>query len=295
MLPPSFSPQFLNQLELLKFRARRAFLGLRQGGHLSPKKGHGIEFSDYRRYEPGDNPRWIDWGVYGRSDKLYVRRYQEEQNISVLLVIDDSASMILPEGNRAKWEFTCEIALALAYVALMQHDSVHCVTLGNQNSHSYHSPSGIYSLGDRLWNIGAVPGKLDLDRAARFAASRIRSPGIAVVISDLLFSPAGVRNLFTLLRSKNLDLSAVQVLGPQDIDPLGSAEDAIAVDAESGEEIPLKFDDAARSDYRYRLEHHNREISAYLNANGIRYTCARADQGIQHFAFNALPQLGLIQ
>ena len=69
-LPEAFTPQFLKQLEMFRINARRMFLGSKQGGHLSPKRGHGIEFSDYRKYELGDNPRHIDWGVYARTERL---------------------------------------------------------------------------------------------------------------------------------------------------------------------------------------------------------------------------------
>ncbi len=72
MLPESFTPQFLKQLELLKLNARRSFLGSRQGAHLSQKRGHGIEFSEYRKYELGDNPRYIDWGVYAQGIDNYI-------------------------------------------------------------------------------------------------------------------------------------------------------------------------------------------------------------------------------
>src|SRR5262245_21429064 len=116
MLPATFTPEFLRNLELFKIKARRAYLGNRQGGHISPKRGHGIEFSDFREYELGDNPRWIDWGVYARTDRLYVRRYQEEQNLSVLVVVDASHSMRTPPEDK-KWESARDLALALSYVA----------------------------------------------------------------------------------------------------------------------------------------------------------------------------------
>ena len=84
----TFTPAFLRQLELLRLRARRSYLGTRQGGHLSLKRGHGIEFSDYRKYELGDDPRHIDWSAYARSERLYIKRFREEQDLSVLLLLD---------------------------------------------------------------------------------------------------------------------------------------------------------------------------------------------------------------
>ena len=79
---------FLKQLELLKINSRRSFLGSRQGGHASIKRGHGIEFSDYRKYVPGDDPRHIDWNVYARTERVYVKRFQEEQDLSVFIFLE---------------------------------------------------------------------------------------------------------------------------------------------------------------------------------------------------------------
>ena len=101
-LPEAFTPEYLRQLELLRIRARRAFLGTKQGGHVSLKRGHGIEFSDFRQYQPGDDPRHIDWSVFARSERLYVKQFQEEQDLTVLLLIDSTASMVTP-SNEKKW------------------------------------------------------------------------------------------------------------------------------------------------------------------------------------------------
>ena len=81
MLPALFTPQFLARLETLRIRARRQFLGSRPGGHLSPRRGTGLEFADYRHYTPGDDPRYIDWKLYSRTDRLYIKLFQEEEEL----------------------------------------------------------------------------------------------------------------------------------------------------------------------------------------------------------------------
>ena len=104
MLPEVFTPAILRQLEMLKLSSRRAFLGQRQGAHLSLKRGQGVEFYDYRKYELGDNPRHIDWGLYGRSERIYVKRFREEQSLSVLVLLDSSPSMgVVPVQGISKW------------------------------------------------------------------------------------------------------------------------------------------------------------------------------------------------
>ena len=99
MIPNTFTSEYLKSLELLKLKARRAFLGMREGGHTSIKRGHGIEFADYRKYELGDDLRHIDWGVYARSDRLYLKRFREERDLSLLLLVDGTNSMFVPEAR----------------------------------------------------------------------------------------------------------------------------------------------------------------------------------------------------
>ncbi len=122
---------FLKQLELFRIQARRSFLGSRQGGHASLKRGHGVEFSDYRKYEPGDDPRHIDWKLLARSERIYIKRFQEEQDLTVHIFIDTSASMF---HEAKKIERALEIAQALGYIALTQHDVVQLGLAGNINN-----------------------------------------------------------------------------------------------------------------------------------------------------------------
>jgi len=98
MIEP-FSPSFYRRLQQLKIRTRRSFLGSRQGSHLSPRKGQGLEFSEFRPYTPGDDYRYIDWGVYGRTDRVFIRQYREEQDLNVMVMLDASASMAYPEDE----------------------------------------------------------------------------------------------------------------------------------------------------------------------------------------------------
>ena len=95
----TFSPSFFKRLQQLKIHTRRTFLGSRQGGHLSLRRGHGLEFADYRLYTSGDDFRHIDWGIYGRTDRLYVKQFREEQDLNVFFLIDASQSMDFPQNE----------------------------------------------------------------------------------------------------------------------------------------------------------------------------------------------------
>lgn len=293
MLPDSFTPDFLRQLELVKIRSRRAFLGTRQGGHVSPKRGHGIEFADYRKYELGDNPRHIDWGVYGRSDRLYVKKYQEEQDLNVYIIIDTSASMFVPALDR-KWQAATEIAMALAYVALMEQDSVTVLAPGYLSSPIFYGGRAIHQLGTALLGLEVTGGR-EFTRLSRQALARVRFPGVAIVISDFLMPQEELRFFFNQLRALNMDITAIQLLGANDLDPLPGLEAVRAVDSETGEEVQLGLDAATRADYAALLEEHNNRLQEFLASSRISYIMTPAEYPIAEFVTVSLPKVGLLR
>ncbi|MBI3759014.1 MAG: DUF58 domain-containing protein, partial [Deltaproteobacteria bacterium] len=122
-LPEEFTPDFIARLDQLRIKTRREFAGLGKGSHLSPRRGSSLEFSDFRHYSEGDDFRYIDWGLYGRTDKLYIKLFKEEEDLLTYIFIDASASMGFPERDR-KFESAVATALAIAYVALASGDRV---------------------------------------------------------------------------------------------------------------------------------------------------------------------------
>ena len=293
MLPDTFTPALLRQLELLKIRSRRAYLGTRQGGHLSLKRGHGIEFSDYRRYELGDNPRHIDWGVYARSDRLVVKTFREEQDLSVLVLLDSSASMFTPASDN-KWTRGCEIALALAYIALMEQDSVTVSAPGIFHSPSYYGARAIHELTNSLLSAPRNPSAQFLVEAQR-AVTRVRIPGVAVLVSDFLMPLVDVQALVNVMRAKNLDITAIQLLGPEDIDPLQNQSDVIAVDSETGEHIEVGLDPRQREQYAALLEDHNKQVQEILASARVRYIRAETATPLAEFLIRSLASSGLLK
>src|SRR5437899_5824552 len=128
-LPDAFTPDFLARLEQLRVKTRREYMGAGKGAHMSPRRGSSLEFSDFRHYSDGDDFRYIDWGLYGRTDKLYIKLFKEEEDLLTYIFIDASASMGFPERDR-KFESAVATALALAYVALASGDRVMVRVLG---------------------------------------------------------------------------------------------------------------------------------------------------------------------
>ncbi|MCB0311515.1 MAG: DUF58 domain-containing protein [Bdellovibrionales bacterium] len=287
-----FSPKFLQQLELLRLRARRSFLGTRQGGHVSLKRGHGIEFADYRKYDLGDDLRHIDWGVYARSDRLYVKKFQEEQDLKIYILLDSSASMTVPPGEN-KWEVARDIALALAYIGLMQQDTVFVSIPGVYESPAFSGGRAFHSLVRDL-KSNSLSGGEDFLQEARRSISRMRHPGLAIVISDLLFPSARVRELFNSLRARNMDITAIQLLAPSDLKPLADVQIARAVDSETGEEIELAVNSNLQDEYDYLLKRHNHEIQEYFVGAQVEYVQARSDQAVTDFVIKDLSKMSLL-
>src|SRR5256712_2177527 len=116
-LPEEFTPEFLARLEQLRIKTRREYAGLGKGSHLSPRRGSSLEFSDFRHYALGDDFRYIDWGLYARTDKLYIKLFKEEEDLLTYIFLDASGSMGFPESDR-KFGAAVATALAVAYAAL---------------------------------------------------------------------------------------------------------------------------------------------------------------------------------
>lgn len=292
MLPQSFTPEFLRQLELVKIQSRRAFLGKRQGGHVSPKRGHGIEFSDYRQYELGDNPRHIDWGVYARSDRLYVKKYQEEQDLNIYMIIDASISMFTPEQD-AKWIRARDIAMALAYVALLQQDNVMLIAPGKLVSPSYFGGRAIQLVSRDLMKIEQGQGEfLPLFKKTM---ARVRFPGVAIVLSDFMMPHVELFEFFNLLRARNLDVTAIQVLGHSEINPLAGMQSARIVDSETGEQVEIALSEEARSEYAELLKEHNQKLQEFLASAQIGFVQSLPDQSLSQFVIDNLSKTGLLK
>lgn len=287
------SASFLRSLESLQLRARKTFLGSRHGGHQSLRRGHGLEFSDYRNYEQGDNPRHIDWGLYGRSDRLYVKRFQEEQALNTLFIIDGSASMFVPPSER-KWQSACELCLSLLYVALMQHDSVRVAVPGAFLSASSSHPSAFLHIQKNLVAVKQSASRTFPEGISESAAF-IRFPGLCVVASDFLAEPKAIFKALDTLRAKNLDIHCFQIYGPSDINPFHASKSYEAKDAETGKRIPLALDSSSAREYEQVQQRHEQEIRNYCHRYGIFFDSFSTELGAQKYILERLVGKSLLR
>ena len=280
-----FDQQFLRKLESLAFLSRRLYRGQSRGAHLSVRRGTSLDFADFRGYQPGDDFRTIDWGIYGRLDRLVVRLYAEEEDLSVHLLLDASASMTF--GAPPKIDYARRLAAALGYVGIGSLDRVGVTTFGAglaRGSAAALAPRrGRAQLFHILEYLSALApsGPTDIGRSLEEYGRRSRNPGLAIVISDLLDDSGGVfggpygglegyRRGLQALAFHDFEVVLVHVLDREEISP--GEEGALRLtDLETGQVLPIHVDRQLLAAYRARLGGFFSEVESFCLRNRIEY------------------------
>ena len=249
--PTVFDEAFLRQLERLLLLMKSPVRGGLKGGRRSVKRGQSVEFADYRDYSLGDDLRQLDWNVYARLEKLFVKLFIEEEDVTVTFLIDGSASMAA--GRPSKLLFAKRAAAALGYIGLASEDRIAVSVLGGRVARRQPALRGSGRVFRLLANLSAIDvavGPSDLVAAARHAAAQLHGRGVIVLISDLL-DPAADR-VIRELAATNSELIILHVLSPDELDPHLEG-DLRLVDAETGDGIDVTIDLATIDGYKARL------------------------------------------
>ncbi len=209
-------PVALSQLGGMELVARLVVEGFITGLHRSPYQGFSVEFAEHRQYMPGDEIRYIDWKVYGKSDRYYVKKFEEETNLRAYLVLDASGSMNYKydEKRITKFEYGCYLAASLAYLMLKQRDSVG-LSIFDTHIREHIPPRGaaihLHAIMAAL--EGAQPGnETNISTIFNELAKRIVRRGLVVVISDLLDDPAEVLSAIKHLRHRKHEVIVFHLL-----------------------------------------------------------------------------------
>jgi uncharacterized protein (DUF58 family) len=295
-LPEEFTSDFLVRLEQLRIRTRREYAGQGKGSHLSPRRGSSLEFADYRHYAPGDDFRYIDWNLFGRSDKLYIKLFKEEEDLLTYIFVDASASMGLPVSDR-KFASAISIALAVAYVALSSGDRVMVrVLAGSSKPIAPAFVTGRHRIVDLARQLSAVKpaGQLDFAPALARELAVLKRAGKVFVISDFQMMFNSVTQAMGLFVASNMDATAVQVLGGGELGAQEMEGDVEVVDSETGERLRVSMSRRSRDQYRSTLMRQSREIRAMCLQRGLRYTLYTTDRNFQDYFIRAVTELGLV-
>lgn len=305
-------PALVTSLDRLDVLSRKVFAGKLPGERRSKRRGQSVEFHDYRTYAPGDDLRHIDWNVYARFDRLFIKVFREEEDLAVHLILDASASM--HAGNPDKIGFAQRLAVALAYIGLVNRNRVVASIIGapgRGNVQSLAPLRGRKSIRRVLQFLVehvrpppergvATHGTFDMTDALRRLSLSRSGRGVAVLISDFLASDdlgTGLSYLGTGAAGPAYDTHCVQILSPSELDP--SLEEHLAgdlrlIDAESGRSAEVTVTPALVRLYRSRLERHCSRLRTICHARGMGYTLVRTDADLDRIILDSLRRRRLV-
>ncbi|HUJ76142.1 MAG TPA: DUF58 domain-containing protein [bacterium] len=266
-----FDKDFLRKLESLAFVARRLYRGASRGAHMSVRRGTSLDFADFRSYQPGDDFRTIDWGIYGRLDRLVVRLYAEEEDLTVHILLDSSKSMSF--GTPPKIDYARRLAAALGYVGIRSLDRVGVTTFSAGLAGALAPRRGRAQLFHLLEHMSALApqGRTDIARSLEDYARRSHSPGLAIVISDLLDDTLdGYRRGLQALLFHDFEVVLVHVLDQEEISPVEQGALRLT-DMETGQVLPLNVDRQLLAAYRGRVAGFFSEVESFCMKNRIEY------------------------
>ena len=284
------APEFLAKLERLALLAHRPVRGWAAGQRRSRRSGHSVEFNDYRPYGAGDDPRYIDWNIYGRSDRLYVKLFVDDEDLSLHLLVDASASMQWGEPSKLDW--SAKLAAALGFVGLAGQERVGLGLLRERASEGWAPGRGRARIPRLIDTLGGAEarGQTTLNVALAGYAARLRGGGVAVVISDLL-DPQGYEAGLQALLERQVDVHLIHVLAPDELDPAQRAElrgDLRLTDSETGEVRLISVDAGALARYRVRLAAFLERAEQFCRSHSIVYQRAASDSPVEDLVLGPL-------
>lgn len=282
-------PRALMRIKSLQLRARAVVEGFLKGIHRSPFHGFSVEFSEYRQYSPGDDPRHLDWRLFARSDRYYVKRFEDETNLRCTLVVDSSRSMQYGSGGGpTKADYARTAAATIAHFLNLQRDAVGLVTFEDRITDYLPPRLRPGQLRRLMGMLERAPAgrRTDLDQPLRQVAATIRKRGLVVLLSDLLAPVETLRNRLGSLRAQGHEVVVIRVLDPAEIDFSFQAP-AMFRDVESGRELYVD-PAAARAGYLRRFAEHAEAAARACSDLGIDYQSVPTDRPLELVLFDLL-------
>ena len=298
-----FNESTLRKLEQLTLVAEKVRVGVMKGDRRSRKRGASIEFADYRNYVKGDDLRRLDWNVYARLERPFIKLLEEEEDLAVHLLIDASASMDWPDDQTDKptnqqtnkLTYALQLAGALGHISLTSGDLLTVSLLGSGGDRHW-GPHRNQQNSLRLLQFletGAAGGVTDLNVSLRNYALYGRRPGLLFLISDLL-SPNGYRDGLNALQSRGYEIGLIHLLSPDELDPpLGG--DLKLIDVETGQDAEITLDPTTLSQYRERLRDWQTEIADHGAGRGVHYIPVSTDLPWEQLVMQTLRVKGVIR
>lgn len=277
--PPFFDETFLRKLEQLSLVARRIRNSQFRGEKRSVRRGQSVEFADYRNYTRGDDLRALDWNIFARLERPFIKLFEEEIDQSVHILLDASASMAFPTtpATHHKWHYARRLSASLGYIALANHDRLHIGTLSANTVRMWgperHRQSFMRLL-DFLESESAV-GETHLGDALTRYARRVKRPGLLFIVSDLL-SDEDYRDGLTALQQRGHEISLLHILSPDEVSPI-LAGDFQLRDSETDATQDVTANATLHKLYHRHFETWQQDIAQFCAKRNINYALITTD------------------
>ena len=271
------SPEILARITRLGLRAQRVMKGAISGLHRSPMHGVSVEFADYREYAPGDDLKRLDWRAYARSDRFYIKRYEEETNLRGTIVLDASASMKYGRGAMTKWDYAATLAASIAALCVKQRDAVGLAVF-DEAERVFLRPVATQAQLHKIFDVleATQPQRTtELGPVMHKVSEQIRSRGLVVIISDLLLDLDAFYSSLAQLQRMGHEILVFQILDPEEIE-LPFKDSVLFKDIEGSEELfaePWAF----RKAYKAAMEEFIAAAGARLTSGGIDHVLLKTD------------------
>lgn len=289
---PLFDSAFIRKLDRLALLTRRAMAGDMQGERRSPRRGSSVEFADFRPYAPGDDIRQIDWNLYARMERFFLKLFVAEEELTIHLLVDNTASMNWGEPN--KLLYARQTAGAFGYIALSSLDRVTVTAFGEGASRQLpgvRGKRGALPLFDFLQRL--PPGSRgSLLATCRRYVQTARNAGPLLLCSDLM--DPGWEDALRALSSRSFEITILHILAPQEIRPEMDGDFKL-IDAEGGDPIEITADIESLRRYEANLQAWRNEIETFCNGRGINYIFVNTAIPVEEFVLSNLRKRGVLR
>ncbi len=270
----------------LELRAKVVVQGFWNGLHRSPYHGFSVEFTEYREYTPGDDPRYLDWKLYARSDRHYIKKFEDETNLRCHLLVDSSRSMTFSSLDYSKSAYANTLAATLAWFLFQQGDATGLMTF-DEGIRNYLPPRARKGHLRQMMLALEQPASgvsTDLTAPLQRVAELVRRRGLLVLISDLLAPIQTLDKNLGMLAAAGHEVVVFQVLDPAELN-FGFSQASLFRDLESGQEIYID-PDVARASYQERLNAHNLATRQICERHGIVLKTLTTDRPLELALFD---------
>ncbi len=290
-----FDSAFLRKLDRLALLTRRAMTGEMQGERRSPRRGSSVEFADFRPYTPGDDIRQIDWNLYARMERFFLKLFVAEEELTIHLLIDNSLSMDWGDPN--KLNYARRIAGAFGYVSLSSLDRVTVTAFGAggdkqaQQLHGVRGKRGAFPLFSFLQNLSTGSGT-DLAAACQRYMRTATNVGPLLLCSDLL--DANWKEALRALSSRPFEITMLHILSPQEIDPQLEGDFRL-VDSEGGPTVEITADADLLQRYYANFHSWRNEVESFCNGRGINYLFVDTSVPVEDLVLSQMRERGVLR